>query len=146
MAAMRKNVIEGETSMMIGTLVNTAAIVAGGLCGWGFGKALKAHMPGYKALWCVNCRKGWKKGDEPVKVENIMFGLGDIGCAGVDIRFDREVITEEFVKTVKDAGFEFHVWTVDDLPNAVEAFRRGAQTVTSNCPKKLLDEYGNTAR
>ena len=110
------------------------------------GKALKAHMPGYKALWCVNCRKGWKKGDEPVKVENIMFGLGDIGCAGVDIRFDREVITEEFVKTVKDAGFEFHVWTVDDLPNAVEAFRRGAQTVTSNCPKKLLDEYGNTAR
>jgi len=106
------------------------------------GKALKEQMPGYKALWCVNCRRGWKKGAPPVKVENVMSGLKDIGCAGVDIRFDREVITEAFVKTVKDAGFEFHVWTVDDLPDAVEAFRRGAQTVTSNCPKKLLDEYG----
>ena len=27
--------------MMIGTLVNTAGIVAGGLCGWGFGRFLK---------------------------------------------------------------------------------------------------------
>ena len=27
--------------MMMGTLVNTAGIVAGGLCGWGFGKVLK---------------------------------------------------------------------------------------------------------
>ena len=27
--------------MMIGTLVNTAGIIAGGLCGWGFGRVLK---------------------------------------------------------------------------------------------------------
>ena len=42
---------------------------------------------------------------------------------------------------IKDAGLELHVWTVDDLADAEEAFRRGAQTVTTNCAKKLLDEY-----
>ena len=42
---------------------------------------------------------------------------------------------------LRDAGLELHVWTIDELDDAVEAFRRGAQTVTTNCAKKLLDEY-----
>ena len=29
---------------------------------------------------------------------------------------------------------------------AVEAFKRGAQTVTTNCAKKLLDEYRESAK
>ena len=41
-------------------------------------------------------------------------------------------------------GFEFHVWCIDDLPNAREAFRRGVQTVTTNCAKKLLDGHKAT--
>ena len=45
------------------------------------------------------------------------------------------------MKAIKDVGLELHVWTVDDLADAVEAFRRGAKTVTTNCAKKLLDEY-----
>ena len=36
-------------------------------------------------------------------------------------------------------------WTVDRLPDAVEAFKRGAQTVTTNCAKKLLDQYSAVA-
>jgi hypothetical protein len=34
-----------------------------------------------------------------------------------------------------------HVWTVDNLRAVKLAFSRGAQTVTTNCAKKLLDEY-----
>ena len=54
-------------------------------------------------------------------------------------------MTAEYVKTVRDAGFEFHVWTIDDLADTLEAFRRGAQTVTTNCAKKLLDELENSS-
>ena len=115
------------------------------LCAPAVAKALKREMPEYKALWCTNCRRGWKKNSIPFKVEEIVAGLKDIGCAGVDIRFDREVITEGFVKTVKDAGFECHVWTVDVLSDAQEAFRRGVDTVTSNCPKRLMEEYSKLA-
>ena len=49
-------------------------------------------------------------------------------------------------KAVKAAGFEFHVWTVDELGKTLEAFGRGAQTVTTNCAKSQLDEYGAASR
>ena len=53
----------------------------------------------------------------------------------------RTVTTPAYMKAIKDAGLELHVWTIDELDDAVEAFKRGAQTVTTNCAKKLLDEY-----
>ena len=38
------------------------------------------------------------------------------------------------------------IMTVDELADTVEAFRRGVQTVTTNCAKKQLDEYRNAAK
>ena len=105
------------------------------------GKAFKRLMPEYKVLSCLNCCKGWKKDTKPEPVGNIIAVTREMGADGVDLRFIRDVTTAEYMKAVKDAGFELHVWTVDELDDAVEAFRRGAQTVTTNCAKKLLDEY-----
>ncbi|MBR1588609.1 MAG: hypothetical protein IJ658_09830 [Kiritimatiellae bacterium] len=112
------------------------------------GKAFKKLMPEYKVLSCLNCCKGWKKDAPPQPVENIIATTRAMGADGVDLRFIRDVTTPEYMKAVKDAGLELHVWTLDDLGDAVEAFRRGAQTVTTNCAKKLLDEYnaGKAAR
>ena len=61
----------------------------------------------------------------------------------IDEKLVRE--TADFIveSGLRDAGYEFHVWTIDDLPNAVEAFNRGAQTLTTNCAKKLLEGYRN---
>ena len=67
--------------------------------------------------------------------------LKEAGVDGVDIKYDPSIITDDFIKAVRMAGFECHVWTVDSLDHAMEAFRRGAQTVTTNCAKALLDEY-----
>lgn len=100
-------------------------------------KALKKTMPKYKTLWLVSPKKG-----SPLAVpEAVVAKLKELGVDGIDCRYRGNVVTKEYVKAVRDAGFEFHVWTVDDLPTAVEAFKRGAQTVTTNCAKKLLDEY-----
>lgn len=100
-------------------------------------KALKKTLPKYKTLWLVNPKKG-----SPLAMpEAVVAKLKELGVDGIDCRYRGNVVTKEYVKAVRDAGFEFHVWTVDDLPTAVEAFKRGAQTVTTNCAKKLLDEY-----
>ncbi|MBO7684426.1 MAG: hypothetical protein J6T51_06850 [Kiritimatiellae bacterium] len=106
------------------------------------GRAFKKLMPEYKVLSCLNCCRGWKKDSPPEPVEGIIATTREMGADGVDLRFIRDVTTAEYMKAIKDAGLELHVWTVDDLEDAVEAFRRGAQTVTTNCAKKLLDEYG----
>ena len=105
------------------------------------GKAFKKMMPEYKVLSCLNCCRGWKPGAKPVPAEEIVAVTKEMGADGVDLRYIPEVTTAEYMKKIKDAGLELHVWTVDDLDDAVEAFRRGAQTVTTNCAKKLLDGY-----
>ena len=105
------------------------------------GKAFKRLMPEYKVLSCLNCCKGWNEGAPPVPVADIIATTREMGADGVDLRFIADVTTAVYMKAIKDAGFELHVWTVDDLVGAREAFRRGAQTVTTNCAKKLLDEF-----
>ena len=102
---------------------------------------LKRQMPEYKAYWLTGAKRGWKKDSRPITVDYVLAKLKETGADGVDCQFNPDVITAEFVKAVRDAGYEFHMWTIDDLENAKLAFSRGAQTVTTNCAKKLLDEY-----
>ena len=91
---------------------------------------LKRQMPEFKVYWLT--------GKAPAP-EKLIAELRKLGVDGIDIRFDPKTITADYIATVKRAGFEFHVWTVDDPKKAAEAFRRGAQTVTTNCAKHILE-------
>ena len=104
---------------------------------------LKRQMPEYKAYWLTGARRREKGSDQPrdVTAEEVIAKLKETGADGVDISFNPDVITEDFVKAVKAAGYEVHMWTIDNLDKAELAFKRGAQTVTTNCAKKLLDAY-----
>lgn len=101
---------------------------------------LKRQMPEYRVYWLTS---GNDKADKShvYTAEEIVAMLKMLGVDGVDIRFNPETITADFIKKVRDAGFSFHVWTVDNLKLAKLAFARGAETVTTNCAKKMLDEH-----
>ena len=103
---------------------------------------LKRQMPEYKAYWLTGAsRRIGKRRKEPITIEYVLEKLNETGADGVDCQFNPDIITADFVKAVKKAGYEFHMWTIDDLEMAKLAFSRGAQTVTTNCAKKLLDEF-----
>ena len=104
---------------------------------------LKRQMPEYKAYWLTGARRRGNDAGQAhdVTAEEVIEKLKETGADGVDISFNPDIITEEFVKAVKAAGYEVHMWTIDNLEKAELAFKRGAQTVTTNCAKKLLDEY-----
>ena len=104
-------------------------------------KALKKLMPEYKVYWLTSSSIKEKGKKAPVTVDYVLQGLKETGADGVDCRFDPKVITADFIKAVKDKGYEFHVWTIDSLSQSLLAFERGAQTVTTNCAKKQLDEF-----
>lgn len=99
-------------------------------------KELKKQLPEYKVYWLTDA----------TTADKILGNLRETGADGVDCEYNREIVTEELVAAVRDAGYEFHVWTVDNLADAEEAFRRGAQTVTTNRAKGLLDEYEKEVR
>ena len=50
------------------------------------------------------------------------------------------------LKAVKDAGFSFHVWTIDHLDRAKQAFAAGADTLTTNRAKFILESYREEAK
>lgn len=104
-------------------------------------KALKEQMPEYKVFWLTGARKGWKPTTPAVTTDDVLKALKETGADGVDMLFDPKVVTAAFIKTIRDAGYEFHVWTVDNLMTSLLAFERGAQTVTTNCAKRQLDEF-----
>ena len=103
---------------------------------------LKELMPEYKVYWLTSSKvKGTDKKKVPVTAEYIIEGIRETKADGVDCHFNRDIITADIVKKVRDAGYEFHVWTVDKLDDTLEAFKRGVQTVTTNCARKQLEEY-----
>ena len=102
-------------------------------------KKLKELMPEYKVYWLTSSSVGPKGAKEPVTTEYILEGIKYTGANGVDCHYKRGVVTKDMVKAIHDAGYEFHVWTVDKLADAQEAFRCGVDTVTTNCAKKLYD-------
>ena len=104
-------------------------------------RKLKELMPEYKVYWLTGTRRGHGKDAPAIDVDFVLQGLKETGADGVDCHFDPAVITADFIAAVKAAGYEFHVWTIDDISLARMAFARGAQTVTTNCAQKLLDEY-----
>lgn len=102
-------------------------------------RELKRVMPEYKTFYLISpiANGSYASAGETIAK------LKKLGVDGVDCRYRRQIVTSDYIKAIRDAGYEFHVWTIDDLPNAVEAFNRGAQTLTTNCAKKLLEGYRN---
>ena len=98
--------------------------------------ALKRTMPAYKVYFLTGTRR--------LTADALVDRLRGLGVDGVDICFRPELITADYVRKVRDAGFEFHVWTIDDPKVACEAFARGAQTVTTNRAKFIRDTFAGS--
>ena len=101
-------------------------------------KALKEQMGDFRVLWISNSKHWETPGFPPVTAEEVIAVLRETGANGVDFHYLPDVVTAEMVATVRNAGYEFHVWTIDNLEDTLEAFRRGAQSVTTNFAEKLL--------
>ena len=102
---------------------------------------LKRQMPEYKTYWLTWSRRGWGKDAPAITLDYVLSKLKETGADGVDCHFNPDIITADFISSVKSAGFEFHVWTIDDPKTAEEAFRRGSETVTTNRAKFILDSF-----
>ena len=115
-----------------------------------FGKdiaaSLKRTMPEYRTYWLTGARKaipgvGDRRKWPAITAEETIDTLRKLGVDGLDVGFDPEIIDAQFARKVKAAGFSFHVWTIDDLETAEKAFAVGAETLTTNRAKGLLEEY-----
>ncbi|MDP0491586.1 MAG: glycerophosphodiester phosphodiesterase [Verrucomicrobiota bacterium JB023] len=49
-------------------------------------------------------------------------------------------VTPEVVDKIKDAGYQYHSWTIDETRRAVRSLNAGSQSITTNKPAQLRKE------
>jgi glycerophosphoryl diester phosphodiesterase len=99
--------------------------------------AAKEQEPEIKAYWLVHFKKekdgSWKKSPDQV-----LQTLEKINADGLDV--GKDLLTHEIVQKIQDAGFECHVWTVDNVNEAMKFKKWGIKSVTSNVPDLMVAE------
>lgn len=91
--------------------------------------ALKSQCPNLPVFWLADITRN-ADGVLSPSLENIIEQL--IRCKADAFSSNHEYIDEDFVKGIIAMGYDYHVWTVDDLPIAKRFIAWGAKSVTSN--------------
>ncbi len=101
--------------------------------------AVKAGAPQYKAYLL----SGFKKNDAgqiTPTIDKILETLKASGAEGFSSSHD--LIEEAVVRRVMEAGYAYHVWTVDDAAVAKRFIQWGAQSITTNAPGRIRKAVG----
>lgn len=96
-------------------------------------KAFKDKMPKYKAYWLSNFKKDGKGVWKP-SIDTVLKVLKDTNADGLD---SHRSIPDSISKAILGAGFEWHAWTINDLPTARKLGGRGIYSLTTDRPKLL---------
>lgn len=99
-------------------------------------RAAKEIIPGIRTLLLTNCSRE----NGAFSAETLLADLRAVNADGVDLQADPNFMTPEFVHQIKDAGFFFAVWTVDDPELAKKCIAAGVDSITSNRAAWLRDQ------
>lgn len=94
---------------------------------------LKKRKPEIKASWLASFRKS-----SPLDpgIDEVLATVRRIKADGFSSNADSR-LDPTFVKTLRDAGIEYHCWTVDDVATAKRFVDLGATSITTNRPDFL---------
>ena len=102
---------------------------------------LKAKAPQYKAYWLSGMKKD-QSGNFRPSLETVLATLEAINADGFSS--NQNVIDESYIESVIRNGYEYHVWTIDNVKTARRFKKWGAHSITTNVPglirKQLAEE------
>ena len=108
-------------------------------------QAMKTKAPQYKAFWLSGFKKD-KSGTVSPSLEAVLTTLKQVKADGFSST--KDIVDESFVEKVKAEGYEYHVWTIDDVETARRFKKWGAKSITTNAPGYIranLIEHNATA-
>lgn len=103
--------------------------------------ACKKALPNVKAYWLTGFKQDEKTKQWSPTLERIMDLLIKARADGLDCHA-HETIDESFVRRVRDAGHEFHCWTINEVEVARRFQKLGVDSITTDRPGWLRDALG----
>lgn len=102
---------------------------------------IKIKAPQYKAYWLCSFKKG-KDGEVTPSLESVLNTLKLVHSDGLSSNI---TIPESFIEAMQKHGYEWHVWSVDDLKTSERAKALGAKSITTNMPKVIKGHLAGQA-
>lgn len=98
---------------------------------------VRRHIPEVRTYWLVSYQRDKTTGQWKPTVDEILATLRAIGAHGLDSQANPAVVDQQFVRTIREAGFELHVWTVNDEALARHFQNLGVDSITTDYPERI---------
>ncbi len=98
-------------------------------------REMKRVAPQYKANWLCSVKKDDQGKISPTLVQSLQT-LKEINADGFSSSLNN--LSENYRKGVIAAGYDWHVWTVDNPAVAERCIKQGAKSITTNVPGLLV--------
>jgi glycerophosphoryl diester phosphodiesterase len=102
-------------------------------------RTLKDKAPQYKAHWLCRVRKGRFFGGLRPTVDEVKKMLRESGADGLASRHSD--ISDDFITTVIAAGYEHHVWTVNQIDLAARFAKLGTTSIITDAPARIKNHF-----
>ncbi|MFA7172012.1 MAG: glycerophosphodiester phosphodiesterase [Kiritimatiellia bacterium] len=98
-------------------------------------RELKRVAPHYRAFWLCSLKRDKAENITPT-LEQALATLREIKADGFSSSLGN--LSDGYVQGIIAAGFEWHVWTVDNPEAAKRCVRLGAKSITTNVPGEMI--------
>lgn len=106
-------------------------------------KGCREKFPHITCNWLVSFDRKRKRGPWEPSEESVLASLHANRATGIGTEAESAVIDADFVRRLRDAGLQFHCWTIDDPGLSRRFAELGADSITTNVPaaiRRALDE------
>jgi len=100
-------------------------------------RELKAKAPQYKAYWLCSFKKQ-KTGKITPPLEKVLSMLKLIQA---DALSSNTAVPHSLIEALKQHGYEWHVWTVNDVKKARKLQTLGARSITTDVPGHMRERF-----
>jgi glycerophosphoryl diester phosphodiesterase len=101
---------------------------------------IKRRYPFVSALWIVEIKGTFWGGPRP-GAAGLLDKLIDLKADGLSTNASPR-INHKFIRTLREAGLAYNVWTIDSPRKAARFISLGATSITTNCPGRVIKKLG----
>lgn len=102
----------------------------------------RIRMPQYKVNWLVHYKQETEGGPWTPSLDSVLSTLRDTGATGLGTHGKKEVVDSAFAQAIREAGFELHVWTINDPQDAWYFQNLGVDSITTDRPEFIRQQLG----